>query len=123
VIGAGQQLALELGAAIEATAPPADAPPAVRRRRLGGAVPIQESIRWEEPPRTARHRPVGVQREDAALYRAVETLRAAGRRVYRAGALHRVDGRLLTTAELLRLARADRRSLREEITTQREWGA
>ncbi|MGF7175879.1 hypothetical protein FHS63_003660 [Azospirillum doebereinerae] len=48
---------------------------------------------------------MAVQREDAALYRAVEVLRAAGWRVYRAGALHRADDRLLTTAELRRLAR------------------
>jgi len=58
------------------------------------------------PPRTARHRPVDVQRERQALYDAVKTLRAAGQPVYRCGALHRVGGRLLTTAELLRLARA-----------------
>lgn len=58
------------------------------------------------PPRTARHRPVGVQREDEALYQAVTVLRGAGRRVYRSGGQHRVDQRLLTTAELLRLAGA-----------------
>ncbi|WP_244939509.1 hypothetical protein, partial [Azospirillum doebereinerae] len=73
----------------------------------GGAVPSKryQPLPLDAPPRTARHRPVAVQREDAALYRAVEVLRAAGWRVYRAGALHRADDRLLTTAELRRLAR------------------
>lgn len=61
------------------------------------------------PPRTARHRPVAVQPETEALYRAVQALRAAGHRVYRSGALHRVDDRLLTTADLIRLRRADPR--------------
>ncbi len=67
-----------------------------------------------DPPRTARHRPVQPQREADALYRAVQALRAAGHRVYRCGALHRVDERLLTTADLIRLRHADPRCRQPE---------
>lgn len=62
-----------------------------------------------DPPRTARHRPAPPQPEADALYRAVQALRAAGHRVYRSGALHRVDDCLLTTPDLIRLRRADPR--------------
>lgn len=61
-----------------------------------------------DPPRTARHRPVQPQREDDQLYRSVRALRAAGRKVYRAGALYSVDGCLLTTKELLMIENAQR---------------
>jgi len=104
----GQQLGLDLGPIVRAPTAPNRPVRLIRRKRV--AAPVPQPLDLGEPPRTARHRPVGVQREAATLYRAVETLRAAGRRVYRCGALHRVDGRLLTTAELLRLARAERRT-------------
>jgi len=68
----------------------------------------QFSLDLGDPPYTARHRPAGVQREDERLYRAVRALRLAGRKVYRAGALHRVDERLLTTNELIILENAQR---------------
>ncbi|MGF7178280.1 hypothetical protein [Azospirillum doebereinerae] len=67
-----------------------------------------------DPPRTARHRPAQPQREADALYRAVQILRAAGHRVYGCGALHQVDERLLTTADLIRLRHADPRCGRFE---------
>ncbi len=104
-----RQLALDLG-----TLPvPPETPvgrPARRRGRKSGVGTVPQLLPLTDPPRTARHRPVGVQREAETLYHAVEVLRAVGRRVYRCGALHRVDGRLLTTADLLRLARAERRT-------------
>lgn len=56
------------------------------------------------PPRTARHRPVKPQREDEGLYRAILILRESGRRVYRSGALHHVDERLLSAGDLVQLA-------------------
>lgn len=65
----------------------------------------QFPLPFADVPRTARHRPVSAYREDPAVYAAVIALRESGRRVYRSGGLHKVDGRLLTTAELLRLAR------------------
>ena len=73
--------------------------------RAGQQLPLDLGV----PPRTARHRPVQVQPEEPGVYRAVEVLRAAGLRVYRNGALHLVDGKLLTTAELMRLFHAQQR--------------
>lgn len=58
------------------------------------------------PPRTARRRPVQACPEAAEVYVAVGALRAVGCAVYRSGALHQVDGKLLTTAQLLGLHRA-----------------
>lgn len=57
------------------------------------------------PPRTSRHRPAQPAPEDPAVYLAVLALRGVGRWVYRSDAQHRVDGRLLSSAQLLRLAR------------------
>ncbi len=67
-----------------------------------------------DPPCTARHRAVQPQREADALYRAVQALRAAGHRVYRCGALHRVDERVSSTADLIRLRHADPRCRQPE---------
>lgn len=75
---------------------------------------IQLPLDLGQPPRTARHRPVRAQREEPGVYQAVEALRVSGRRVYRNGALHQVDGKLLTTAELMRLYHAHRRRIRGE---------
>lgn len=73
--------------------------------RAGQQLPLDLGV----PARTARHRPVQVQPEEPCVYRAVEALRAAGLRVYRNGALHLVDDKLLTTAELMRLFHAQQR--------------
>lgn len=78
--------------------------------RAGQQLPLDLGL----PPRTARRRPAPTQREEPGVYQAVEALRAAGMRVYRNGALHQVDGKLLTTAELMRLHHAHRRRARGE---------
>lgn len=78
--------------------------------RAGQQLPLDLGV----PPRTARRRPVQARPEEDDVYDAVSALRAAGRAVYRSGALHRVDGKLLTTAQLLRLHRADLRHQRGE---------
>ncbi len=58
-----------------------------------------------QPPARIRHgRPVEPRAENEALYDAILVLRRAGRQVYRAGADHKVDGRLLSTRELFALA-------------------
>jgi hypothetical protein len=62
-----------------------------------------------QPPSRIRHgRPVEARAENEALYAAVLTLRRAGRQVYRAGADHKVDGRLLSTHDLLALAASEK---------------
>jgi hypothetical protein len=53
-----------------------------------------------DPPRQRR----GSGRESSLLLDAVVLLRRIGHRVYRAGHQHQVDGKLLSTAQLLELA-------------------
>ena len=98
----GEQMGLALGGGV--AAPPAmTVAVAVRRRRpvAGGGVQMDLPVTTAQ-----RVRRRSVERHVAGLYAAVLTLRAVGRRVYRCGGLHQVDGRLLTTPELLRLAAA-----------------
>ncbi len=58
-----------------------------------------------QPPARIRHgRPVEPRAENEALYAAILALRRAGWPVYRAGADHKVDGRLLSTRDLFALA-------------------
>jgi hypothetical protein len=58
-----------------------------------------------EPVRRVRHgRPVEPHAEDEKLHQAVVALRHAGHVVYRAGADHKVDGRLLSTSQLYAVA-------------------
>lgn len=78
--------------------------------RGGRQLPLDLGV----PPRTARHRPVQAHPEAVEVYGAVEALRAAGHSVYRAGALHQVDGKLLTTEQLQGLHRAQQRRQRGE---------
>ena len=68
---------------------------------MGG---VQMALEISTAQRVSRHSTGD--RHAAGLYAAVLALRAVGRRVYRCGALHQVDGRLLTTHELLKLAGA-----------------
>lgn len=75
---------------------------------------LQMSLDLGQPPRTARRRAVQARPEEADVYEAVAGLRGAGLAVYRNGALHLVDGKLLTTAQLLQLHRAEMRRRRGE---------
>ncbi|MEI9983618.1 MAG: hypothetical protein WDN69_10695 [Aliidongia sp.] len=59
----------------------------------------------EPTPRLRHGRIVEPHAEAEGLYDAVLILRRHGRTVYRAGAEHKVDGRLLSTRQLLALAR------------------
>ena len=57
------------------------------------------------PAARVRHgRPVSARPEDEVVYETVRALRRLGRQVYRAGADHKVDGRLLSTRQLIELA-------------------
>ncbi len=98
----GEQMGLPLGGGV--AAPPAATvagPP--RRRRPAPGSGVQMAL----PVTIAQRRRLAGDRQAAAeLYAAVLTLRVAGRKVYRCGGLHQVDGRLLTTRELLHLAAA-----------------
>lgn len=104
---------------IDPTQPPAQAPTAAvppqrRRRRRADAMeapPLQLTV----PKRCARRRPLAEsRREDEDLYAAIDALRRAGVRVYRSGTNHKVDGRLLTTAQLLRTHKAILRQARAQ---------
>jgi hypothetical protein len=57
-------------------------------------------------PRLRRGQVVEPRAETDELYRAVTSLRRAGRAVYRAGAGHQVDGQLLPPRQLVALARS-----------------
>lgn len=90
----------------EGVSPPERGAARPRRRRAAVAGAIQEPLPLGEVLRTARRRPVAIRPEDPHVYSAVQELRAAGLTVYRSGANHKVDGSLLDTPQLLRLAMA-----------------
>jgi hypothetical protein len=60
------------------------------------------------PTRTRRGRAVAARPEDEAVHEAVMSLRRQGIPVYRAGADHKVGDRLLTTADLIAVAKSYR---------------
>lgn len=68
----------------------------------------QLALPFAAPSRSGR-RVAASGRETDDVYGAVEALRAVGKRVYRAGSQHQVDGRLLDSRELLRLHEAELR--------------
>lgn len=97
-----QQLALDLAPGWARPVPAAAvAPGQGRRKKGGGAAAPALPLDLDQRRRAAR--------EEEEVYAAVCWLRAAGQTVYRAGRLHRVGDRLLTTAELLRLQRSMKR--------------
>lgn len=100
---ASEQMGLPLsgGAAVPPAAMAAAPAP---RRRAASVGEVQMALKVSTAQRVRRHSTGD--RHAAGLYAAVLALRAVGQRVYRCGALHQVDGRLLTTRELLKLAGA-----------------
>lgn len=100
---ANEQMGLPLsgGAAVPPAAMVA-VPPLRRRAACGGRVQMVLKVSTAQ---CVRRHSAG-DRHAVGLYAAVLALRAVGRRVYRCDALHQVDGRLLTTRELLKLAAA-----------------
>jgi len=66
----------------------------------------EEQLILFEPPRQRRRS----RAEEQAVFAAVLRLRKFGRQVYAAGHAHQVDGRLLSTAQLLEAAAALPRS-------------
>ena len=100
---ASEQMGLPLsgGAAVPPAAMVAGPAPRRRAASVGG---VQMALKVSTAQRVRRHS--AGDRHAAGLYAAVLVLRAVGRRVYRCGALHQVNGRLLTTRELLKLAGA-----------------
>lgn len=104
---------------LDPTQPPAHAPavavPPTRRRRRPADEPEAPPLQLTVPKRCARRRPLAEsRREDEDLYAAIEALRRAGVPVYRSGTNHKVDGRLLTTAQLLRTHKAILRHARAQ---------
>ena len=68
----------------------------------------QLDLPFDPPARVRYGKRVGARAEDSAIYDAVLAFRRAGIPVYRAGAEHKVGDRLLSTPQLLELARAMR---------------
>ena len=66
--------------------------------------PAQLVLPLDPPLRLRYGQVVEPRAETDELYRAVMSLRRTGRTVYRAGADHQVDGRLLSTRQLVALA-------------------
>ena len=64
----------------------------------------QLALPFDLPPRVRHGRAVIARPEDGMLHEAVIALRRLGHQVYRAGADHKVDGRLLSTSQLLAVA-------------------
>jgi hypothetical protein len=60
------------------------------------------------PTRTRRGREAAIRPEDRAVHEAVLLLRRRGIPVYRAGADHKVGERLLSTADLIAVAKSYR---------------
>ncbi len=81
-------------------------PPTPRRKPSRSA---QLAFGFDPPGRVSRRKPVTARPEDGDLYDAVLRLRRTGRRVFRCGALHKVDGLLLTSAQLQALDAALKR--------------
>ncbi|WP_448208129.1 hypothetical protein [Azospirillum sp. sgz302134] len=99
-----EQMALPLDGGAMGASPAATVAVAPSRRRpaTGGGVQMDLSVSTAQG---VRRRSAG-DHHATGLYDAVLTLREAGRRVYRCGGLHQVDGRQLTTRELLLWAAA-----------------
>lgn len=75
-----------------------------RKRVFRGAKHVDTPLDLAQQPRVRNGRHVVATPENEGVYEAIMVLRRAGISVYRAGALHKVDGRLLTTNEMINVA-------------------
>lgn len=73
---------------------------------MPSSLTVQLDLPFDAPARVRYGKRVGARAEDSAIYEAVLAFRRAGIPVYRAGAEHKVGDRLLSTPQLLGLARA-----------------
>jgi len=86
---------------------PETAAPLRRSRRkqvFRGVKHVDTPLDLAPQPRIRHGRHAAATPENEGVYEAIMKLRRAGVSVYRAGALHKVDGRLLTTSEMIKTA-------------------
>lgn len=67
-------------------------------------VSTQLTLFPDTPSRSAQGVATPQRGEGKALYRAILRLRKAGSRVYRSGEYHKVDGRLLSRSQVMRIS-------------------